>query len=133
MNKTLFLLLFVALFVSCTKGDVERNVGSVIDLREKAFREKNLGEYMRLFSKDYRDKKGGFSELKARMKKNFEVLNSIDITHRNRDISLSGDTAKVVQEFTLKFTVNKKTQLINGQEIFKLKKTGENWLISGRS
>ena len=132
-SRVVILFCFTIVLNGCGKSSREKEINRVMDRREEAFNEKILQEYLKVFSKKYTDKKGDISSLEKRMKKNFEAFETIKFKHDNRDIFIKGNTARVVQDFTLDFSIRigseTKVNSIKGKEMFKLEKAGSDWLI----
>jgi len=132
LAKILLSCFALALFTlpSCGSNNPEKEINAVMESRENAFNGKDLQEYLKNFSKDYTDKKGDINSLRKRMEDNFNVFEHIEFRHTNRDIFIKGDDARIVQNFTLDFSIKEEKHGVKGKEMFKLKKTTVGWLIA---
>jgi len=129
------LLIFHLLFLNCCKGnssklsEIEREINLLMDIREKAIKEKNLGLYMDCISRDYNDSSKNFISIKQEMKENFSAFDKIDFFTENRALYSEGDFVMVVQDYEIVFSFEGKKEHIQGKERLFLRKENSIWKI----
>lgn len=127
--------IITALFMGCrdpykqSKPEIEREITTILSLREKAMKSKDIDLYMGCISRDYRDKNDTYSSIRERMQKNFLAFERIDFSHSHQAIYHEDGVVIVVQDYELAFNIGEKRDCVRGKEKILLEQTGGEWKI----
>ncbi len=117
---------------SCT-SKAEREVTEILDQREKAFEKKDVELYKTLISERYNQKLKNKIINKDQVVKNFATnvlpFDSIEVRHRNREITLKGNTAIVLQQTIFSLRIDNESSTYTTTELLKIEKTDKGWKI----
>ena len=130
-GKPLFFLIAVIVSLSwCGRSDQDM-IREVIEQRAQAIERKNLDRYLECVSPAYHDSQGrGYDQLKERLETIFQGFERVEYLPGRRFVYPYGETAAVVQEFTLRFRPSEgEVTSRKGKERIILKKEGKKWRI----
>lgn len=132
----LILLLPALLFLACG-NEKNTEINDILDQREKAFETRDTELYSKLISTKYSDtvegKEIGKEEIINKFKINTTPFDRIDITHSDRDIEISGNTAKTVQKTVASLQIEDESSTYEIREIINLSIEDGTWKISKES
>ena len=120
------------LFLSC-QGPQNSEIEELLSIRESALESKDVDSYLTLITPDYQEERDGntltLEEIKKSFLTNVSLFDTLQITHTDRSIYLSGNKAEVFQITTVQASINDSKSVFKLSEKIGLEKTGDKWLI----
>ena len=117
------------LFLLACQVSQEEKIYQLLNRRQEALQKRDLSLYLSCISKAYQDKEEDFDGLQRRMEGYFKTFDRISYSSWDRSIQIDGETAIVVQQFSLVVEKGEKKNRYSGKEGLFLKKEGREWRI----
>jgi hypothetical protein len=132
---TLFILVIVS-FLSCN-NKVDKDITLLLDKRESAFEEKNPDKYKSLIISSYkvetRDGNKNNEDVLKDFRLNTTPFDSIEMSHKDREVIKEGGKAKVVQKTIVLLCIDDQKTKYEITEVLILEKENNEWKISKES
>lgn len=114
----------------CNRSDRDRVI-EVVERREEAIEKRDLDRYLECISPDYHDGRGrGYTQMEERLGEIFRRFDQMEYLPGRRYLYPYGETAVVIQEFTLRFRAPEgELTSRKGKERIVLRKEGRDWKI----
>jgi len=129
MRRHSLSFLLPLLFLLACQVSQEEKIYQVLNRRQEALEKRDLSLYLSCISKAYQDKEEDFDGLRKRIEGYFKTFDRISYSSWDRSIQIDGETAIVVQQFSLVVEKGEKKNRYSGKEGLFLKKEGKEWKI----
>ncbi len=129
MRRHSLSFLLSLLFLLACQVSQEEKIYQVLNRRQEALQKRDLSLYLSCISKAYQDKEEDFDGLRKRIEGYFKTFDRISYSSWDRSIQIDGETAIVVQQFSLVVEKGEKKNRYSGKESLFLKKEGKEWRI----
>ncbi len=127
-------LIFSIIFlwdVGCGAPSPEKEIKEILVQREKALETRNLSQYLEIISPSYGNKRAVYKSLKEKIVQNFELFDKIEFTTTRQSIYVQGNSATVIQHYTLSFETPQGKKSLAGEERLLLHPEKNGWKIIG--
>ena len=129
MRRHFLSFLLSLLFLLACQVSQEEKIYQLLNRRQEALQKRDLSLYLSCISKAYQDKEEDFDGLQRRMEGYFKTFDRISYSSWDRSIQIDGETAIVVQQFSLVVEKGEKKNRYSRKECLFLKKEGREWRI----
>ncbi len=95
--------------------------------REAALVDGDISGYMSLISDDYDHRGEGPEDIRKKVARNFQIYDDIEFRSYDREIKVFGDSATVIQRYTMSASMLGEPKSFSNKERFELVKTKSGW------
>ena len=129
-------IFFIVSFLSCN-NKVDKDITLLLDKRESAFEEKNPDKYKSLIISSYKVETRNGNKNNEDVLKDFRLnttpFDSIEMSHKNREVIKEDGRAKVVQKTLVLLSIDDQKTKYEITEVLILEKENNEWKISKES
>ncbi len=129
-------IFFIVSFLSCN-NKVDKDITLLLDKRESAFEEKNPDKYKSLIISSYKVETRNGNKNNEDVLKDFRLnttpFDSIEMSHKNREVIKEDGRAKVVQKTLVLLSIDDQKTKSEITEVLILEKENNEWKISKES
>ena len=129
-------IFFIVSFLSCN-NKVDKDITLLLDKRESAFEEKNPDKYKSLIISSYKVETRNGNKNNEDVLKDFRLnttpFDSIEMSHKNREVIKEDGRAKVVQKTLVLLSIDDQQTKYEITEVLILEKENNEWKISKES
>ena len=129
MRRHFLSFLLPLLFLLACQGSQEEKICQILNRRQEALQKRDLSLYLSCISNAYQDKEEDFHGLQKRIEGYFKTFDRISYSSWDRSVQIDGETAMVIQQFSLTVEKGEKRNQYAGKESLFLKKEGKEWKI----
>lgn len=129
MRRNVPAFLFLLIILLACQISEEESIHQTLNRREEAFQKKDISLYLSSISKAYQDGDENFDQLQEKIGRYFNTFDQIRYSNWDRTIRVEGDSAWVIQQFSLEVEKQGRGNRYSGKESIFLKKEGKRWRI----